>query len=215
VGLSNIRETGGSTFEVCAGIRSPHLAMQQARDGGCSRSRGASVILWIPTFPSSPDGRRSLDFAAAVLPFAVTGGSSTVSIRSGRLPTLSGRPTASSPLPHALCPDRAEATSRTPLLSYTSECAPPPTSPRPSADPGPSLDPSEPRLPASARVPPSWFPTTSTVSSGARFPACCSRYRTWGSSGFTGVDRHQPRLGRIASRIPSDAHTLRRFSPRR
>jgi hypothetical protein len=87
--------------------------------------------------------------------------------------------------------------------------------PHPSADPGPSLDPSEPRLPASARVPPSWFPTTSTVSSGARFPACCSRYRTWGSSGFTGVDRHQPRLGRIASRIPSDAHTLRRFSPRR
>jgi len=102
------------------------------------------------------------------------------------------------------------------LLSFRpSVCAPLPTSPTPSADPDPSLDPSEPRLPASARVPPSWFPTTSTVSSGARFPACCSRYRTWGSPGCTRVDRRQPRLVRIASRIPSDAHTLRRLLPRR
>jgi hypothetical protein len=79
----------------------------------------------------------------------------------------------------------------------------------------PIAGPSEPRLPASARVPPSWFPTTSTVFSGVRFPACCSRYRTWGSPGCTGVDRPRPEPSRIASRIPSDAHTLRRLLPRR
>jgi len=172
-------------------------------------------------FESRPSPPPPMDAARwssrlTVLPFTVTGGSFTVFIRSGRLSVLSNRPTASSPFVHWLCPDRAGPSSREILLSFTSSaCAPLPTSPTPSADPGPSLDPSEPRLPASARAPPSWFLTTSTVFSGVRFPAFCSRYRTWGSPGCTRVDRPQPRPCRIASRIPSDAHTLRRLLPRR
>jgi len=180
--------------------------------------------LWALTSPSSPDGRRSLDFAACrpalhrhrwelhgLHPIGAPAGPSGPA---GRLLTFRS-PTRAEARAVRTSSGPSRSVSRRSASRPPSVCAPPPTSPTPSTSPGPSLDPSEPRLPASARAPPSWFLTTSTVFSGVRFPACCSRYRTWGSSGCTRVDRRSPKQPRIASRIPSDAHTLRRLVPRR
>lgn len=145
-----------------------------------------------------------LAFAVPVLSFTVTGGDFTGSLQPGR-PSGDRIETTGGPPPHlASSSTRSEPSGATtplraralPLVRFILLGAPPPTSPRPST-PGVSL-PSHLRTVGcqlTVRVPSSWFLTTSTVFSEPRFPACCSRSRTWGPPGFTRVDRLPPERG--------------------
>jgi hypothetical protein len=169
VGLPDTRETGG---DPCRGFRKvpvPHLAVRSARDvAGARGRRGTCRSGGTGRLPLTPDGRRSLAFAAAVLLFAVTGGSSTASTLSGRPRSRDRGPpphlstSRARPGPSGIRPSRAGPSSRGIIL----RCAPLPTSPRPSTPGHQAL-----RSDAASvtRVPSPRFLTSSTACSGRGF----------------------------------------------